>query len=244
MLEFRLKPPFACPPLRTPRINRAHPLFNQQHIVHLSVARGAALVDLLTGAVGTNTTTLGGVDSNGPYIWSNDNAGTATISMPTSAGGAANNFNTFGAIFQLRGTNRQIVWGISNPLCGFFNINASLNFNVAGGTVATFNCQPGHTYFGVQTNAVATASQQRISALLDLTTGQVFWAQTASANNLVMTPAQALVVETGTICTNRLYAAFACSTALVPPAVNPAATFYSIDQIMAGFRDPWGLWYG
>lgn len=241
MLDLHLQEPFVFPAGRVPRLNRAHPLCSQQHIVYAAVAQGNCLVDLVSGQQGTNTTTLGGVDQNGPYVWSNDSAGTATITMTGPA--TSFNFQCWGAIFQLRGTNRQFIWNFNATASGFFTINNTIYFYVAGGSQASFAVPAGHTYFCFQNNAVGTASQTRTFVCVDLTTGQVYMAQGASVDNFVISPIKALVVEVGTVCTNRLYAAFACGSVLVPPAVCPPATFYSIDQIMAGLKDPWGLWY-
>lgn len=247
MLEFRLRQPLVFPAGRRPRVNRAHPLFNPQHFTHCAVANGGSnvngqgsLVDLLSGAIGTNTTTLGGVDKNGPYVWSNDSAGTAAISMSGPA--TSFNFTCWGIIFQLNGTNRQYIWAVSTNT-GFWSNGLNINFELSNGSQASFNGIAGHTYFLFMNNAPGTASQQRTMVGVDLDTGKVFMFQNLSSGNVVLNPISALEVSSG-VCTNRLYASFCCGSSLVPPAVTPPATFYSIDQIMGGIKDPWGLWYG
>jgi hypothetical protein len=238
MLEFRLKPRHAFP-ARPARLNRAHPLFNQLHFVAAFVAQGAGLRDLVTGVYGTNTTTLGGTDENGPYVYSADSAGTAAITIPGPVVGFQ--FGCWGCIFKLSLIGRQYVFAVVSG-SGFLTNGANVSFNVNNGTVVNFVGIPGNTYFAFMNNAVGTAGLNRTCVLVDLTTGKTFMFTGASTIQLAFNPMLALVVNSA-ISNNRLYAAFACGSTLVPPAVNPAPTYYSIDQIMAGLSDPWALWY-
>jgi hypothetical protein len=240
MLEFRLKPPNAFPIGRQPRLNRAHPLFNQQHNVATLVSIPGGMKDLVTGAIVTNTTTLYGVDRNAPYIWSNDSAGTATCSFTVTA--VSQNWYNWGCIFMLGGTGRQYVAGCSGNT-GLFTNGLSISFVAAGGTIVSFTGVAGHIYFAFLCNAVGTAAMNRTCTLVDLTTGQVFQSITASSGNLVINPVFGLGTSGAFTGNCRLYAHFFDGSILSPPAVNPYAHFLSIDKIMAGIADPWGLWY-
>lgn len=240
MLEFRLRQPFVFP-ARTPLLNRAHPLFSQAHFTNAAVAQGKSLVDLVTGQVATNTTTLSGFDENGPYIWSNDAAGTATVTL--TAPSTTFNFVTWGCIFKIvSNSGRGYVYTPASTT-GIFIINSTVEFVLNNGAYGSFQVTPGHTYFAFSNNSVATASQRRTAVLVDLSNGQVFISTSASSANIILNP-QALVPYSTSISTARLYASFASGSVLVPPAVQPASCFYSIDQIMSGLSNPWNLWYG
>jgi hypothetical protein len=228
-------------PNSAPSLNTAHPLYSANHMVAAHVASGPGLRDLVTGAFGTNTGVVTGFDENGNYCMSPTSDGTGTISMTGSTTTYA--FCTWGCIFKMGdGSGRQTVWGFGSGT-GLFMSGLSINFNVTNGSQASFTGKAGHTYFAIQTNSVGTAALNRICALLDMTTGQVFIFQGASTGNLVINPFSAFVVAVSSVCKLRLYAAFATGSVLVPPAVTPSPTFFSMDQIMAAFQDPWGLWY-
>lgn len=212
-------------------------------MVSMQVAQGNGLVDLLqNGSFSTNTTTLGGTDENGPYIWSNDSAGTATTSQagPTTTF----NFNCWGCIFKYNaGANRQYVWGFgAGGNTGFWQNSSTINFVVNNGVLATFTIIPGHTYFAFTNNGRATSGLIRTCTLVDLTTGRVYQAFVAAAVNLIVNPIQGLTISVG-VANNRLYAAYAGGSVLVNGFV-PAPMFYSVDMIMAGLANPWALWYG
>jgi hypothetical protein len=229
-------------PKSAPRLNTAHPLYSANHMVAAHVASGLGLRDLVTGAYGTNTGVVTGFDENGNYCMSPTSDGTGTINMtgPTTS----YQYATWGCIFKMAdGGGRQYVWCFGSPQTGLFINGLNISFNIQGGTIVNFVGKAGHTYFAIQTNAVGTAALNRTCALLDMTTGQVFIYQGASTVNLVLNPFSAFVVVISTVCKNRLYAGFATGTVLVPPAVTPSPTFYSMDQIMAALQDPWGLWY-
>ena len=241
MLEFRLRQPFVFPG-RAPRLNLAHPLFSQAHFVSAAVVQGKSLVDLVTGQIATNTTTISGFDENGPYIWSNDAAGTATITLTAPA--TSFQFITWGCIFKVIGLGgRGYVYSAATGNTGIFVINSTIEFTISGGVIASFPATAGHTYFAFANNAVATASKSRTMVLVDLTTGQVFTSVSTSSINVVLTP-QALVPYGTFTNSTRLYSSFASGSSLTPPAVQPAACFYSIDQIISGLSNPWSLWYG
>ena len=240
MLELRLKPPLAFPG-RAPRLNRQHPLFSNQHIISAPVAQGKALVDLATGQVATNTTTLAGMDHNGSYIWSNDNAGTATVSLTGNP--STFNFMTMGCIFRLiSASGRGNVYATNNT--GFFIINTTASFLINNGSWWSAALIPGHAYFCFLNNAVGTASATKTGVVVDLDTGQVQTIRAAASGNLQLGPILALQVISTFVQTTRFYAGFMTGSVLIPPAVQPTATFGSIDQIMGGIADPWSLWYG
>lgn len=241
MLELRLQKSFAFPAGRQARLNRAHPLFSQAHFLTAAVAQGKGMRDLVTGAYAGGSTTLSGADENGPYVWSNDGAGTATCSFATPT--TTFEFGAWGCIFKLApGAGRQYVFAYAGNSGVFIN-GATITFQITGGALANFNGIAGHTYFGLQNNATGTASKQRTSLLVDLTTGQVSPTLTASTGNVIVSPVAGLVTASTFVGNCRLYAMFASGSVLTPPAVNPAACFFSIDQFMSGVKDPWGLWY-
>lgn len=241
MLNLNLKPPLVFPS-KAPVLNRQHPLFSQQHFIHAAVARNGGLLDMLTGTFATNTTTLGGVDENGHYIWSNDTAGTATVSMTPLNSSTSFQFWNWGCIFKFIATNRQYIWAVDSPPSGIWTNAGNITFLLVNGTVVAFPGIQGHTYFALYCNSVGTANQSRTCVLVDMTTGQVSMFTQPSLDNITVNVVNALQVSSG-VCANRLYASFFCGSVLVPPAVTPAATFYSIDQIMAGISNPWSLWY-
>jgi hypothetical protein len=243
MLEMRVQQPFVRPALRPPRLNRAHPLWSQKNGIYCSVAQSNGMYDLVSGLFSTNTTTLGGTDENGPYCYSNDSAGTATISQtgPTTSF----QFTCWGIIFKYLGSgNRQYIWGFGpSGNTGFWQNAANATFLINNGTIIAFaGMLTGHTYFACQTNSVGTASENRTSTLVELTTGRIWQYAAASTGNLVVNPIQSFTVSIG-VSPNRLYAAFATGSVLIPPAVNPASTFWSVDQILGGIMNPWSLWY-
>jgi hypothetical protein len=240
MLNFNLQNPFTKPALRQPRLNLLHPFYSK-NIQFAGVAQAGGVTDLLTGNKAVGTTTLSGTDENGHYVWSNDGAGTATCSF---AGLAINyEFQTFGCIFKLIGTSLGWIFTVQTSNTGFVCNGLAIDFELSNTNDLSLTGQAGHTYFVFMTNCVATAALQRFMVLLDLVTGQRWVVRQTGAGNVVFQPITALTIFSSDVCHNRFYAGFACGSVLIPPAVNPAATFYSIDQIMAGMSDPWSLWY-
>ena len=240
MLEFRLRQPFAFPFGRQPRLNRLHPLFSQQHIIAAVVPNGKTLVDLVTGQVASGTTTQCGTDNNGPYIYSNDTVGTSACSFPGNS--STFQFITLGCIFKiLNASGRSYPWETSNT--GWFLVGQTMETVVNNGNWFSVTLTLGHTYFSFVNNSVGTASGTKTVVYVDLDTGQVFMARAASTGNVVTSPVIALNPYSNYLSTIRLYAAFVTGSILIPPAVQPAAMFGSIDQIMAGLANPWSLWY-
>jgi hypothetical protein len=241
MLELRRKPPLAFP-AKTPRLNRAHPLYNQAHFFNAAVARGKGMYDLVTETFVGGSTTLDGRDENGSYIYSNDGAGTGICSF--SVVGTTFQWITWGCIFKLLGVGRQYVFACSNTNnLGIFLNGTGISFNITGGTQVTFTGINGHTYFAFANNATGTATKNRTFMLVDLTTGQVFQASNSSTGNIILSPISGLAPSGAFVGNARLYTMFASGSVLTPPAQNPAAHFFSIDAIMGGVIDPWSLWY-
>jgi hypothetical protein len=240
MLDLRFQQPFVRPANRPAKLNRQHPLFSQKNMICAAVAVSGGMHDLITETTVTNTTTLTGNDHNGQYIWSNDLAGTATINFPQAAVSAQ--FNCWGSIFRCMGTGRQYLNGTTTNTA-FFTNGSVFSFDIAGGTELSITLVNGHTYFAFQNNAVGTASQNRTMILVSLTTGQVWTQSQASTGNITPNPTFGLGVAGAFTGNWRLYAMFWTASVLVPSAVQPAATFYSVDQQMAGLANPWSLWY-
>lgn len=244
MLDLRIKPQNAFPG-RAPRLNRAHPLFSQGHTVFAGVARGKGIFDLVSGTFNGGVNTLGGSDENGPFVYtlSTDTGGSGQCSF--SPTGATNfSFISWGVIFKLpAGGGRG--WPIAlNTNTGLWLVGQSLAYELSNGNYWTPVGIAGHTYFAFANNAVGSAVLQKTAVLFDMTTGQVQTNRSASAGNINASPIS-INGPAGTFQgPQRTYCAFATASALVPPAVQPAPCFYSIDQIMAGVKDPWGLWYG
>lgn len=242
MLNLNITNPITFPG-RAPRLNRAHPLFNTNLLCAAYSVKGG-MTDLITGLSAFGTTTLSAVDENGPSIWSNDAAGTATVKFLT-ANVTTYNFLSWGSIFKYvpGGSGRIYLTGFGTN-SGWFINGATLSFQVVGGTNASVALLPGHTYFAMQTNAVGTAAASRFSCIVDLDTGIVQIFRSASSANLAATNTFALQPAAAFTQTSRVYAMFLSAAVLIPPAVQPAAgCFYSTDQVMAALSDPWGLWY-
>ena len=242
MLNLGIRNPYIFPG-RPPKLNRAHPLYGVGHMQNASVAQGAGMIDLVTGVYAAGTTTLMGNDENGPYVWSNDGAGTAACTWSSS--GATVHYVTWGCIFKLTtGSGRGYPWNYAGNSGVFLN-GLVINFNITGGTIGTgITGIAGHTYFAFCNNATGGANLTRTNVLIDLTTGQVSQTRTPSTGNVVVNPITGIGLAGAFNSNTRLYAGFMMSTALVPPIVQPSPTFYSADQINAGIADPWGLWYG
>lgn len=247
MLNFNLRPPVQFRGSgRAPQLNRRHPLFPMGgQLIQAVVAEGAGLRDLLSGTYQTGTV-LQGCDENGPYITSVSTTGPVTFTVPATS----YNFINYGCIFKLgnnTGAGFQIVYGFGSTgsaQCGIFTSGNNIEFTESGGDIGAVAGQPGHTYLALWRNSVATAGVQKILMLLDMTAGTLVQSYQSSSGNIVVNPINALQYINGSLGTNRLYAGFIAGSLLIPPAVQPQAAFLSIDQIMGGLADPWGLWYG
>jgi hypothetical protein len=242
MLEFRLKQPLAFPGGRAPRLNRTHPLFSQAHFLNAAVARGKGMLDLVTGVFAGGTTTLTGNDESGPYVYSNDNAGTAECTFPVVA--TAFQFLTWGCIFKLAPGSMRGYCFTADVNTGLFVSAQTINFLLGNATWAAFTGVAGHAYFAFANSATGSAGGTRTATLVDLNTGQVFQTRVAvTGGNSPINPVAALVPYSTFVIATRVYAMFASGSTLAPPAVQPAATFYSLDMIMGGLSNPWALWY-
>lgn len=245
MLNFRLQQNNVRPSGRQPMLNRAHPFFHQQHIVFAGVAQGKGVLDLVTNVWSGGSATLSGSDANGPYVYTTDTSGSG-LGACSFAGISTNplEFVTFGCILWLApGAGRGYPLALITPNTAIWIVGQAIEFVQSGGNAGSFTGIAGHTYLFVVRNAVGTASQQRYLYLLDLNTGIVQFTSSTSSGNFTLGPVVALSNTTTFQSLSRFYCGFATGSVLVPPAVQPAATFYSIDQFMAGLADPWGLWY-
>ena len=201
------------------------------------------MIDLVTGAFQGGTTTLAGTDENGPYVYSNDSAGTGAVSFPVLAGSMG--WHTWGVIFKLAaGSGRGYAISLAANT-GIAIFSQSINFYIGGGGWGTaVTGIAGHTYFAFTNNAVGTASLTKTGILIDLVNGQTWVMRASATGNFGITPIAACSLLGTFIINTRVYAIFASASAgPVPPALQPAPTFYSIDQIMNAIKDPWGLWY-
>ena len=246
MLNFRLSQSLVKPSGRAPRLNLAHPLCNQKNILFAAVAKGAGFLDLVSGAYATNAAVSSGIDMNGPWASSTTSTGTGAVSFP--APNVSYQFMTWGIIFRwtILAVSTQFPLSFGSPANTGLVVNATngISFYLINSGLFTLPVTIGNgTYFCFMSNAVGTASLQRTMVIVNLTTGQIWITKSASINNINPTPSFILLNPVSNVNSLRLYAAFVTGSVLVPPAVNPAATFYSIDQVMGGIQDPWGLWY-
>ena len=240
MLEFRLKQPLIKPPYRAPKLNLAHPLYSP-HCYSATVAQGAGIRDLVTGASAGGSTTLSGVDEGGPYVWSNDAAGTAICALTPAS--VSYSFFAWGCIFKLMPGTIQYHY-IYQAQSGVLVNGTSIDFYLANGNIIGFTGAYGHIYFACQNQSVATATLIRTCTLVDLNTGRIFQELGASSGAITSSTIAALTNYSTDVNNTRFYCGFAMGSTTVPPAVNPAPPFWSADQILAGARDPWSFWHG
>lgn len=246
MLDFRLRPRLQYPAGRQPRLNLAHPLISQQSVLFAGVAEGKGFRDLVSNVYATNTNVIGGVDENGPWAGSSTASGTGQISF--AAPSISYQYMTWGIIFKwtITAVSTMLPLSFGSPANNGILVIATsgIIFDVSGGTVFNIPVGLGNgTYFCFMNNAVGTATQTRTCTICNLLTGQIWIGRSASSANLVPAPSFNLFTPSSNVSSLKLYAAFATGSVLVPPAVTPAAFFYSIDQIMSALADPWGLWY-
>ena len=244
MLNLKIRNPNVFPG-RPPRLNVAHPFFSQKNTVCAAVAQGKGMFDLVTQTFAAGSATLSNQDENGPYVYTTDASGSSLSQCAFPAPATTFNWQIWGGIFKVVGvTGRGYVLGINNTT-GVALINNSISFYAGGGSWASFTGIAGHTYLAFTSNSVGTANLSKTAVLVDLTSGNIFTFRVASTGGFSINPVFAFAPFTTFVGGARVYALMAGGSQIpIPPAAQPAPTFYSQDQINAAIMDPWGLWYG